>query len=114
MMDVSDGIANDVGALTTDGLAAALRETAIPVGPAARALARKTGRSPLDHALADGEDYELLVVVRTASGAARLERDWPRQFPALPLTPIGTFVRAGRLPAGAINLANCRGYEHLR
>lgn len=114
MMDVSDGIANDVDALTTTGLAAALRETAIPIGPAARALARKTGRTPLAHALTDGEDYELLVVVRSASGAARLVRDWQRRFPTLPLNPIGAFVRAGRLPAGAINLATCHGYEHLR
>jgi thiamine-monophosphate kinase len=114
MMDVSDGIANDLDSLTTEGLAAALSTSAIPVSPAAHRLAHKCGGSPLAHALGDGEDYELLVVVRPGAGALMMERDWKRRFPSLRLSPIGTFVPRRRLPAGAIDLAGYRGYEHLR
>jgi thiamine-monophosphate kinase len=114
MMDVSDGIANDLAALTTAGLAPALRAEAVPVSPAARRLARRTGRTPLTHALCDGEDYELLVIVRAKADRRKFERAWGRRFPRLRLSHLGNFVTAGRVPAGAINLADYRGYEHLR
>jgi thiamine-monophosphate kinase len=114
MMDVSDGLAKDLDALTTGGLSAALLEPAIPVSPAARQAAAKSGRSPLAHALGDGEDYELLIVVRSGADPGRLARDWRKRFPAVPLSPIGSFVASGRLPPGALNLSRYRGYEHLR
>lgn len=114
MMDVSDGIANDLGALTSTGLAPALRAEAVPVSAAARRMARRAGGTPLAHALGDGEDYELLVIVRAAANRGKLARAWRRRFPGLPLTHLGNFVAAGRVPAGAIDLAAYRGYEHLR
>lgn len=114
MMDVSDGIANDLDALTTPGLVPVLRESQVPVSAAARRMARLTGRSPLAHALGDGEDYELLVVVRARADRTALERAWRQRFPRLPFAPVGTFVRAGRVPPGRIDLARYRGYEHLR
>ncbi|MDQ5978191.1 MAG: thiamine-monophosphate kinase [Verrucomicrobiota bacterium] len=114
MMDVSDGIANDLDSLTTRGLSAALAGRDIPVSAAARRMARRSGRTALAHALGDGEDYELLVVVKEKSDSDSLKRDWARQFPRLPLTRIGHFVPSGRLPADAINLTAARGYEHLR
>lgn len=114
MMDVSDGIANDLGALTTAGLSLALTEDAVPISPAARRMARQTGNSPLAHALGDGEDYELLVVVRARADRGRLESAWHRRFPRLPFSRLGGFVPAGRQPDDSINLAAFRGYEHLR
>jgi len=114
MMDVSDGIANDLDSLTPAGLAAALRAEAIPVSPAARQAARRSGKTPLAHALGDGEDYELLVIVRARADTGRLQRDWRRRFPKLGLTEIGRLVRRDRRPAGAIDLTAYRGYEHLR
>ncbi|AOS45648.1 Thiamine-monophosphate kinase [Lacunisphaera limnophila] len=114
MMDVSDGLANDLAALTPRGLTAALDATAIPISPAARRRARQTGAQPLAHALGDGEDYELLVVVRPTAATTPLARAWSRRFPALGLTRLGVFVPTGRRPAGALNLAAYRGYEHLR
>ncbi|MFZ5495284.1 MAG: thiamine-phosphate kinase [Verrucomicrobiota bacterium] len=114
MMDVSDGLANDLEALTTDGLAAALRAEAVPVSSAARQLARRSGRTPLAHALGDGEDYELLVVVRARTNLERLRRDWRRRFPHLTLSLVGNFTARNRLPADAVDLAAYRGYEHLR
>lgn len=114
MMDVSDGLAKDLDSLTTAGLAAALCEPAIPISPAARRSARNSGRTPLAHALGDGEDYELLIVVRAQTSLARLTRDWGRRFPKVPLVPIGRFVAQKKIPAGSLDLSRYRGYEHLR
>jgi thiamine-monophosphate kinase len=61
MMDVSDGLGIDAGRLArASGVAIVLEGGAVPLRREARALARRDGRSALDHALADGEDYELL------------------------------------------------------
>lgn len=112
MMDVSDGLAKDLDSLTPGGLAPALDARAVPVSAAARRRARTTGETPLAHALGDGEDYELLIVVRT--GAEKFERDWRKRFPQLKLSRLGRFVRKNQLPAGALRLADYHGYEHLR
>lgn len=114
MMDVSDGLAKDLHALTPAGLVPALRPETIPISAAARRCAAQTRQTPLWHALGDGEDYELLVVVRATADAAALAAAWRRRFPGLPLTEIGTFVRHGRLPAGAVDWSGYSGYEHLR
>ncbi len=114
MMDVSDGLAKDLGALTTPGLAPALCAPAIPVSAAAQRLARRSQQSPLAHALGDGEDYELLIVIRARTDQARLERDWRKRFPRVKLSHIGDFVPKTKLPAGALRLADYHGYEHLR
>lgn len=114
MMDVSDGLAKDLGALTSPGLAPALRPTAVPISAAARRWAATSKRSPLFHALSDGEDYELLIVVRVRSSPVRFEHDWRKRFPSLPLTQLGHFCRNGQLPEGSLDLDQYHGYEHLR
>ncbi|MBL9215864.1 MAG: thiamine-monophosphate kinase [Opitutaceae bacterium] len=114
MMDVSDGLAKDLFSLTPPGLAPALVAAAVPVSAAARRRARVSGRSPLAHAMGDGEDYELLVVVRSGADPGRLARAWRRRFPGVRLTEIGRFVRAGAEPAGALRPGDFHGYEHLR
>jgi thiamine-monophosphate kinase len=114
MMDVSDGLAKDLASLTPAGLVPALDAAAIPLSPAARRLAKRSGQSPLRHALGDGEDYELLIVIRGRADLGRLQRDWQKRFPAVRLTHLGLFVTQGKLPAGALNLRDYRGYEHLR
>jgi thiamine-monophosphate kinase len=112
MMDVSDGLAQDLGALTPAGLAPALDAAAVPVSAAARHQARRSRRSPLAHALGDGEDYELLVVVRGPAG--KFAHDWRKRFPRVRLTCLGKFVPKNKMPAGALRLADYHGYEHLR
>jgi thiamine-monophosphate kinase len=114
MMDVSDGLAKDLASLTPGGLVPALCAGAIPLSAAARRSSRITHRPALHHALCDGEDYELLVVVRARADRVRFERDWRKKFPRVALSHIGNFVRRGRLPATALQLADYRGYEHLR
>lgn len=114
MMDVSDGLAQDLNALTPADLAPALCATAIPISPAARQRASRTKKSGLFHALSDGEDYELLIVVRARANAAQFARAWHRRFPQTKLSLVGHFVRPAEFPPAALRLEDYRGYEHLR
>ncbi len=85
MIDISDGLAADVGHICTEsGCGAVLRAEAIPIAPAARALGDE--RPPLDHALHDGEDFELVLALPAAEGQ-RLLRQQP--LPGLLLYHIG-------------------------
>ena len=114
MMDVSDGLAQDLNALTPAGLAPALCATAIPLSPAAHQRARCTKKSALLHALSDGEDYELLIVVNARANTAQLARAWHQRFPQTKLSLLGHFVRRTELPPTALRLEDYHGYEHLR
>ncbi len=114
MMDVSDGLAQDLNALTPAGLAPALCATAIPLSPAAHQRARCTKKSALLHALSDGEDYELLIVVNARANTAQLARAWHQRFPQTKLSLLGHFVRRAELPPTALRLEDYHGYEHLR
>jgi thiamine-monophosphate kinase len=114
MMDVSDGLAKDLEALTPAGLVPALTAVSIPISAAAHRAARHSKQSPLAHALGDGEDYELLIVVRRRANPALFELAWKKHFPRLKLTQIGTFAPKDKIPAGSLRLADYRGYEHLR
>jgi len=65
MIDLSDGLSRDVAHICRDsGVGAVIEAAAIPIHEDAVALAARDGRSPLDHALHDGEDYELLFSCR--------------------------------------------------
>ncbi len=104
MMDVSDGVAKDLHALTPPGTSPALEAAVIP---------RRAGAS-IRAALTDGEDYELLFVVAAAANRPALHRSWRIQFPRIRLTCIGRFLpRRGNAPAG-LALGDYHGYEHFR
>ncbi len=104
MMDVSDGLAKDLHALTPKQSTPALTPDAIP---------RRTG-CDLRAALTDGEDYELVFALSSRADRAAFGRAWRRAFPRVRLSCIGRFVPVGKAPAEAIPLANYSGYEHLR
>lgn len=116
-IDVSDGLGKDLPALVPGGLAVVVDPRHLPVSAAARRLAATTGRPALDHALNDGEDYELLFTAHAARAEALIVA-WHRRF-ATPLSCIGRIVpgraRAPRvrfeppLPAGV----RPHGYEHF-
>lgn len=62
MIDVSDGLIADLAQLAERSRVGAVIEISrVPVSEAARTMT--DGRSALDHALADGEDFELLFTV---------------------------------------------------
>lgn len=64
MIDLSDGLSSDLWhILDESGVGADLDERAIPVSDAAGRQADDDGRSALEHALCDGEDFELLFTV---------------------------------------------------
>ena len=114
LMDVSDGIAKDLSALTPTGCVARVRSQSVPISAAARRLARQTGRSPLAHALSDGEDYELLFVVDGRTDRAAFEAEWKKAF-RLKLSCLGRFEQAASSSPSDeyINWADHHGYEHL-
>jgi thiamine-monophosphate kinase len=71
MIDVSDGLAADLWHILDEScVGAVLDAAAIPLSP--QAVACRDDKSPLEHALADGEDFELLFTVSPADGQALL------------------------------------------
>jgi|SRR5581483_6042612 len=88
LIDVSDGLAADVNHICEEsGCGAVLRAEAIPISEAARRMG--DGRTPLDHALADGEDFELVLAL-AAADARRLLQAQP--LPQVTLAHIGECI----------------------
>jgi thiamine-monophosphate kinase len=104
MMDVSDGLAKDLRALTPPGTVPVLDEPALP----------RRHHASLRAALSDGEDYELLFAVATRADRAALQRAWHRRFPSVRLTAIGRFMADLPSPGATSALQSSRGYEHFR
>lgn len=64
LMDISDGLALDLSRLCREsGVGATVDARLVPVSGAAAETAAGSGKSALDHALADGEDFELLIAL---------------------------------------------------
>ncbi|MGC8539647.1 MAG: thiamine-phosphate kinase [Phycisphaerae bacterium] len=64
MMDLSDGLAMDLPRMmTASGTGACVNAAWVPVHPDALRLQQRDGKPALQHALCDGEDYELLFTV---------------------------------------------------
>ena len=105
MIDISDGLSSDLAHILAEsgGLGAVLDAAAIPIHPDAHEMSRRDGIPALDHALNDGEDFELCLVV-AADDAARLARRAPRagrSFTASARSPATPGLQAphGRRPA---------------
>ncbi len=116
MMDLSDGLAMDLPRLlAASRCGAEINLAAIPLHADAGRV--RDGRSALEHALCDGEDFELLFAVRRGREAA-FESAWRRRF-ALPCTLIGRALAHGRgllwRDASGKHIKTGRGgYEHFR
>ena len=90
-MDVSDGLALDLSRLVRESGVGAIVETdRVPIHDDAQRLALEPGdgRTPLEHALGDGEDFELLLAV-PPSTARRILAEQPL---GVPLTDVGEFT----------------------
>ena len=114
MIDLSDGLASDLGHILAEsgGLGAKLVEAAIPIHPDALAASRDSGRPAIDHALADGEDFELCLALDPAAWD-RLAAD---PIPGVPLVRVGTITAEPglRLRRRDGTLAATRhGFDHL-
>ena len=87
MIDVSDGLSADLHHLLEEShVGAILVESAIPISEAA--IHSTDDRSPLDHALSDGEDFELLFTVNSQDA----ERLLDQPLTDVPFTHIGEIV----------------------
>jgi thiamine-monophosphate kinase len=115
MMDISDGLAMDLSRLCeASGCGAQLSAGQLDrvISDAARTLSRSDGRSPLEHALNDGEDFELLVLG---------EEDLGRKLPGL--QPVGQVLARSAVGSSAIVMVGPGdqrralepgGFEHFR
>jgi len=114
-IDVSDGLAVDVSHVAEEsGCGAVMDLDYVPIDPAAHRLCEQSNDAltPLERALGDGEDFELVLAVG-ADEATRLLADQPLE---VRLTRIGEFINEPGLwqrsrDQGRIPLA-VRGYEH--
>ena len=113
-IDVSDGLSLDLGHLVEEShCGAVLVAEAVPIADDARRLAEQLddGSTSLDHALSDGEDFELVLAVPPAE-AERILTDQPL---GVRVTDIGHFVAETGLwlEAGGTRRALVpRGWEH--
>jgi thiamine-monophosphate kinase len=112
MIDVSDGLAADVQHICLESRCGAVLDAArIPISAAAKGVA--DGKSPLDHAFGDGEDFELVLAV-AQDDALKLLASQP--LPGVPLTRIGVCVDNGLWLAttdGKREPLEPKGYVHV-
>ena len=117
-IDLSDGLGKDLPSLVPANCAATVYSCNLPVSSAARKMASKTGRDPIDHAINDGEDHELLFFV-AAAAAGQMERRWKRRF-STRLSCIGRLHPHQKasakvvLESGGSADFEVRGYGHFR
>lgn len=94
MIDLSDGLAGDLGHLLDAANAGAeLLENALPIRREARLRARESdaAKPPLIAALTDGEDYELCFTLGQGNAVALLDQ-FRKAFPETPISCIGKVV----------------------
>ena len=116
MIDISDGLASDLRHLTTmSGVGCHLETSCIPIAEAVEQMANRL--SPLDHALRDGEDFELLFTVPKEKEDA-FTAAWEDDF-ELACTRIGVMTaHAGIIRCvaadGSISALEDTGFSHFR
>jgi thiamine-monophosphate kinase len=114
MIDISDGLTQDLAHLVeADRLGFLLYEEAIPVSRAAKRFSRRTGKTALEHALSDGEDFELLFST-SCKEAKRILATW--HLPTR-ISLIGEITRSGyrlRKASGEIIPVEPKGYVHFK
>ncbi|MGA2265287.1 MAG: thiamine-phosphate kinase [Phycisphaerae bacterium] len=123
MIDISDGLAGDLGHLCrASGAGAEVQADAVPihadvfaqlgVNPADLAAKDREREKALQAALTDGEDYDLLFAL-PAEGAERLLHDQPLD---VPVTRIGTVAKGSNLvlvdASGRRRPMPAGGWEH--
>lgn len=114
-IDCSDGLALDLARLAEEsGCGAVVDLAAAPVAEDAYRLAQQLadGSTPLQHALADGEDFELILAV-PPDQARRILADQPLQTP---ICRIGEFIETPGLweqtTDGQLRPLAPTGWEH--
>jgi len=114
MIDISDGLAADLHHICTQScVTAVIDPQAIPISNDA-----KNSTDPLNAALTDGEDFELLFCV-SPNDAEELLKNWPSHS-TTPLTRIGHTIEPKehqtmflKKPDGTLQQLEPRGWEHF-
>jgi thiamine-monophosphate kinase len=116
MIDVSDGLAGDLRhILLASGVGAELMARAIPISREAKLQAKAQSKPPLQAALGDGEDFELLFTMGKGRAVALLD-EWKKQFPKLRLSCIGRITAEGGLKLRdktGLHSLETHGYVHF-
>jgi thiamine-monophosphate kinase len=118
MLDVSDGLAGDLGHLcAASQVGARLDEAALPISAETREAARLANVSDEQWALYGGDDYQLLFTASPAAVPRIQEVLWTTL--ATPVTSIGEILPAEvglqlRTPDGTVQALEARGWDHLR
>ena len=112
-IDISDGLALDASRMASaSGCGIELNTVSIPISAAAHELSQTSRKTPLEHALGDGEDFEILLAVPSEE-TARLLAAQPL---AVPITRIGEFIAKPGLwktePDGTCTPLSPTGYQH--
>lgn len=91
MCDISDGLSADLNHILEEShCGAVLNASAIPISQAARELSRTSDKTPLQHALGDGEDFELVFTLSPVDGEKLLQDP-----PVTGLVKIGECIESG-------------------
>ena len=110
MMDVSDGLSSDLNRICkASQVGAVVVAEQIPVSDEA-----KKSENPLNSALNDGEDFELLFTLAQAE-CEKLLKKWDG---VVPITQIGEITDTRKMqikmPDGRISDLQAEGYDHLK
>ena len=118
MMDLSDGLGKDLAHICRAGeggvVGAELWVDKLPISRAAHVASQRDGLPPWQHALGDGEDYELLFVV-----SPQVAEKLPYLIEGVPITQVGRITkRSGdeiimlKMPDGSVAAMGEHGWEH--
>jgi len=115
-IDCSDGLSLDLARMmAASGTRGVVRLADVPVHPDALRRADRDGGTPLDHALGDGEDFELILALPSEAARELLEAAGTPPLD-LPITVIGVVEEGTGLVATATDGARSplvpRGYVH--
>jgi len=100
MMDLSDGLGVDLARLA--------RASKVGFNIEMEKLPLTRG-AKIDDAISEGEDYELLFAIPPRQ-SKRLQKDWHKKFPKLPLTRIGQLHQTSNIKHRTL----LRGYVHFQ
>ncbi|MDR2762969.1 MAG: thiamine-phosphate kinase [Planctomycetaceae bacterium] len=116
-IDISDGLAIDLYRLAVESnLGAILYSDNIPISKDAIICSRNSGRKPIEHALSDGEDFELILAVPPEESTRLIESQPLLNRFGTRLFSIGKFTDDKKMliknSDGIIKNLECKGFVH--